>query len=230
MIDPRVCNRFIQRRVELAKSQDMLQSLLQLQDMLTSKSITAEQASTLLNSLDQTRKEQILDADQRCRNLRIGSIPWTPQLSVCLLRIQYYRLTIKKMKDPTNINSRTLLSLRKKSNIQSAPRNIKDAQQQMNLQYKEFFEYKKKASNLRFSHLEQLAAATSTQNNSSYSSTLKQLRIRESIRTSFRQIKRYMGQTRVGLYKVEVNNNNNQTQFITDKESIETICMEENIR
>ncbi len=225
LVDPRVINRFIEHRVTLTQNYNTLQSLQQIQTRLANNSITVDLASIQLNQLDHARTEHILQSDKLCRKIKIGSIPWTPDLSLCLLRIQYFRSTVKHMKEGTKIQARSLLTMRKKCQIQSVPKTLAVAQEQLSKYFKEFFKYKNNASRLRFTFLEQLAASTATHNNTPYKSTLKQIMDRESLRSSFRKINACLGQTRIGLHKVEQQDFQNQPFFITDKEGIERACM-----
>jgi hypothetical protein len=109
MDDPRIVNSFLQIRKKLMIKDDLLSRLKLLNDNILDTTITNLQQQEL-EVLDNLRVTHILQADQKCRKLKMGNVPWSPTLQASINRIRYFRACVSRSQQH-KVNSRTLEKL-----------------------------------------------------------------------------------------------------------------------
>jgi hypothetical protein len=70
-----------------------------------------------VEALDKLRVEGILIADKECRKLKMGKVPWSPELGKLMARIDYLQRCRLKYVLKRKINSRTLQKYFKKTDL-----------------------------------------------------------------------------------------------------------------
>jgi hypothetical protein len=180
--------------------------------------------------LETLRTEGIQLADKKCRKLRMGHVPWSPAIQLCMDRIKYLNACRLKYENGRNINSRTLDKLFRKTNWQQKVINKETTLNKLKETFNTYNLLKLQAHELRHSFLEDLAEALSDNGKGKKASIVKQLTLHESQRQLSRKIKFTLGRQRHGVSAIEFQNQQGHWEISTDKQTIENECMNENIR
>ena len=229
--DPRIVETFVQLRLKHCHSNQLLESILSLQENMNNGTVSLECATTILNTLDDIRMDGILQADKKCRKLRMGNIQWTPALQKIIYSIQYYRASWASLTAKRKVNSRTLLKLRRRAGINEAVKSVPEAVLLLQSQFNEFKLLKKNSATERTHYLQDLAMSKAAVSGKLQEKVILELKQREHIRTVFRKIRYASAYQRVGTTQVETTSTSvGSTILHTTKESIEQACMNENIR
>ncbi len=224
--DPVTVNKFIQLRT---KHMDKHQ-LLQLRDQITQVRASGEETwIEMLELLDRLRVQGILEADRRCRKLRCGNIPWSPELKQCMDSIGYLQICKSKYVHGKQVNSRTLMSSFQKTDLISPVTDGTAAILLLKQTYNEFNLLKSKASHLRGNFLSELANRKAADGDGKAEIILKQLILREEQRSVAQATKRVLRSFRSGVTAVEYRDSQGQWLVSTDKQVIEHECIQENI-
>jgi hypothetical protein len=126
-----------------------------------------EQSSSLLEELDNIRVAGILQADKHCRKLKMGRIPWSPELQHSIDRIRYFRACCAKYgRIPQKISPRVLAALLRRTEDKHKVTTFHEAMKLLKEEFIEYNELKKIAATLRHSFLEELAQAQAEQSGS----------------------------------------------------------------
>jgi hypothetical protein len=129
---------------------------------------------TLIEELDQLRVEGILTSEKRCRNLKMGNVPWSPELQQSMNRIGYYQRCRLKYCAFKNVNSRTLQYWFKKCKVQMEVKSGNKAINRLREEFKMYNAIKKQAPEKIQLFLESLAEATAEEGDLSKENILKQ--------------------------------------------------------
>jgi hypothetical protein len=105
--NPTLIHKFNIARNQHHKKNNMEEKRKHIEELLTSQ-VPVEEWGHLFEELDQLRVEGILLAERQCRRLKMGRVPWTPQLQASMLKIGYYQRCRLKYCLGKAINSRTL--------------------------------------------------------------------------------------------------------------------------
>jgi hypothetical protein len=154
--DPNLVKRFVHLRLKHYEEHKLDAKKSALEELLTSRA-PYEEWVRLFEELDKLRVEGILYAEHQCRKLRMGNIPWSPDLQQSMIRICYYQRCRLKYCLGKNINSRTLLKWYRKANISQEVLSARDAIQKLQEEFKVYNTIKKKAVEKRRCFLEGLA-------------------------------------------------------------------------
>jgi hypothetical protein len=180
--------------------------------------------------LDRLRVQGILQADRRCRKLKVGQIPWSPAIQQCMHRIGYLQSCRRKFVFGHKVNSRTLLHLFRNTDLQAPVLSGEEATAQLKIQYNNLNLLKSQATQLRSSFLAELAYRKASEGNGKAETFLKQLLLREEQRSVARATKRVLRQSRGSVTAIEAQSDTDGTWNIyTDKNTIEAECIKENI-
>jgi hypothetical protein len=86
--NPTIVNKFNQLRAEHHQKNELNMKRATM-DLLLSQQVHEEQWKGLLEELDKLRVEGILLADHHCRKLKMGHVPWSPDLQRSMNKISY---------------------------------------------------------------------------------------------------------------------------------------------
>jgi Reverse transcriptase (RNA-dependent DNA polymerase) len=198
--------------------------------MLLQEEGLSQQCIAKIEELDSIRMEGILHADKKCRKLKMGQIPWSPELRDSINKIRYFRACCLKFgRHERQIGNRRMLRLFLRS---KEPEKIFDYETASTRLRQEFLHYntiKASASEIRLHFLEDLAATKALTEGLQRTTVLKQLLLREKQRELGRKVKFIQEKKRVGLTIAEIPDNDGVWTIQTEKEVIERGCMQENI-
>ncbi len=229
--DPRVVDRYN----NLRRQHGILNQIQQLKDAI---SYSLEHNNNQVNDsiraqfeqLESLRTDGIHKADRHCRRLKMGNVPWSPTIQICMDRIKYLNACKLRYEQGRQVNSRTLEKLFNKTNWTQKVLNTSDALGKLRETFNTYNLLKSQAQTLRQGFLEDLAAAVSERGNGNKEKILKQLKMNESQRLLSRKIKFILGRQRQGVSAIEHQNHQGMWEISTDKRTIEEECVQENIR
>ena len=110
------------------------------------------------DKLDKVRDRCMKKAERKCRKLHMGSVPWSPEMQRARTTILYIKLCIRRRKG-RKVSARTLIRLQSKLQISYEHVEEKQLIKYLDQAFKYYKKMKKKASDLRKTHLEHLAEA-----------------------------------------------------------------------
>jgi hypothetical protein len=147
------------------------------------------------NNLDDIRLQGIHFADKKCRNIRMGQVPFSPQLVSVWKKLNAWQLLLKKLKG-VRVNSRYLQRSLKGAGIKDISlitvRGVEENIAECRIQYRRL---KKIAPNLRATWLEEIATARAAQGKTEIAQELRNLITREKQQQDARSIKNCMNAT-----------------------------------
>jgi hypothetical protein len=177
--------------------------------------------------LDKLRIEAILAAEKGCRKLRMGVVPYSPNLALAGKKIRAWKLLLKK-KSGGAVHSKYLARKLKEADIADIDllstdgirENLRNAWQRYRI-------LKKRASGDRATWIEDLATAWAAEGKTSVASELRNIKLREAQRRDARLIKSVNGDsTRTGLYILRINDGQDWIE-VTEKEDMEKALLRE---
>jgi Reverse transcriptase (RNA-dependent DNA polymerase) len=197
-----------------------------------SSSITAmedKEWEDKIEALDELRTASMIYAEKKCRRIRMGSVPWSPELQAVMNRISYLQRCRMKYINGRRIRSRTLKESFDKTDYDKSFSSPDEIIKQLKLEFKTYKELKNQAEKLRVNFLEQLAASQANESNLTQKKIYLRLLLHESIRQTFRKIRYAINDDRKGVTMIEAQDTTGQWQVVTNKEEIEAHCALENI-
>ena len=186
--DPRIVQKFIQLRIQHSEKHN-LDYIREELDRLLLQGCPIDEWSPIFEKLDRLRVQGILEADRRCRRLKCGNIPWSPEVQQCMNRIGYLQACRRKLIFNKPIHSRTLQKLFKKTTLEFPITTGEEATLLLRGLYTELNLLKVKAIQLRGNFLHELAERKAAEGNGQAESMLKQLMLREEQRSIARAVK-----------------------------------------
>jgi len=150
-------------------------------------------------ALDSLRCEATAFAERNCRKLRTGQVAFSPELRLSRLKIQAWLLLIAKIKKQ-RVSSRLLSRTLKKALLPQQVRacSLEELQTHLKDEYKDYYNIKGEAKELRATALDNLAEALAQKGDTTKDRVLKALRDREAQRASARKIRFLQGKIRTG--------------------------------
>ena len=229
--DPRLVDRFNQLRNVHATRHALWDKVAAVKPVIANlTTIPSPSLTSVLEEIDTIRTNGILWADKHCRRLKMGNVPWSPDIQQCMDRIKYYNACRLKLEYGRNVNSRTLDTLFRKTTLSDKALTVEDTKIGLKNTFNQYNLLKSKATQLRSSFLEDLADAIATKGNGHKEKILQQLQLHEEQRAVARKIKSILGQQRSGVSAVEYLNDQGGWEVTVEKQKIEEECMQENIR
>ena len=230
--DPRIVKKYI-NQLEKTIDWDRLHAEL---DRCLEKTTSTRKATATWNKWDSQLSEARLEAERRCRKIRVGKIQWSPQFSELMLQKKYWILQMKR-KCKGNVDQKFLkrMAAHLKKDVKSTltvdemQQQLKEVKQRINI-------YKRKHEQSRQSWLESLAQAQAQQISIDEDESrrlqiciLRQLREREDQRRNARIIRRVNdGGNRLGGIDRVMVSREGVDQWVYNKEDIEQLLLQEN--
>jgi hypothetical protein len=171
--DPRIVHKYTEELTKLLKERKLLERLKTLQkDMETQ--LTAAQINEF-NELGNIRLQCIQRANKKCRSLKLGQVPFSPQLVQSWQKLKAWQLLLKKL-NGGRVNSRFLNRTLKQASIRDTSLLTKsDVEWNLADCWVTYRRLKKEAPRLRATWLEEVAAARVAEGNTSLAQELKNL-------------------------------------------------------
>ena len=215
--------KYNKRLKQLFRKLSLVDQVVLLQERVT-RPINDEDASSF-ERLDAIRIRGMMYAEKRCRKIKMGGVPWTPELTKIRLGIEVWSLVISRLKG-CSVGARTILRKKKKAGLEDVDTNVNQeyALAQINDLFQLYKEYLtiKVEKRQHFQH--QLATARAKEGNLKVSKEIERMQGTEQQRVSAQRIRRMNGSERStkGLTKVVVPGDDGD-----DIELVEKLAMEE---
>ena len=225
-MDPQIVKEFNRLRIQYIQSNHGLTKFKLLQD--TDTTMVKEEWEQRIEELDQIRIESMQFADKFCRKLKMGDVPWSPEIQKVMNRISYLQRCRLRYINKLLINSRTLHKSFERTDYTTPFTKPEDIILQLKTEFKQYNSLKKQASSMRIQFLESLAQAKANESGQKKEKIYQQLLLHESVRHMFRKIKYAIRDPRTGVTSVQAESETGHWKTITEKEAIEKECMIEN--
>ena len=211
-----------------------------------------EPLKPLVDEIDRLNEEAIQYADKRCRSLKMGNVPYSPNYTVLTSKLAFWK-SLQDKKEGAKISSRVLvrllIAMEDKTPLriykQYSIAEMREEEREANRALRRFKKHDADTSRTNF--LEDLAEARAADrrtkmaanrqqakhNAKTYSSEteLRSLIKRERTRKTWARISRAIGKERLaGLMIVEAPNEDGTWSEVTEKNEIEEACINENKR
>jgi hypothetical protein len=226
--DPLIVKRFNKKRKQHMAKHNFYQIQNDIQSMIDLGN-PSECWSEKVNLLDELRVKGILLADKKCRRLKMGNVPWSPELQMSMNRIGYYQRCRLRYIMGRKVNSRTLTKWFHKAKIEQQVTTAEASVAKLQEEFKVYNRIKQEAESHRYHFLENLADSLSEGKNERKKTILKQLIEQENQRLTFRKIKALLGRFRQGVTAMEILTDLGW-EITINKEEIEQACIKENIK
>jgi hypothetical protein len=153
--DPKVVNSFLHIRNKMMLQDNMMERIQALNKEIIDNTMSNSQQQEL-ESLDKLRVAHILQADKKCRKLKMGDVPWSPQLQTSINRIRYFRACVSRYQHH-RVNSRTLQKQFNATDIEVKLTTFEEASEALKREYKRYNDIKLSGATHRTSYLRELA-------------------------------------------------------------------------
>ena len=187
--------------------------------------IPAQETHLKLDKLVHTIRMEVAD---RVRKKKMGAVPWSPEMQTYFDERKLWTLVVKYRKK-VRLSSRKIRRLMKKvKNRDALQIDAETAQLRRNEAHKAFLVAKKKAPNMRRSHLQGMAEALARKNHTDPEKELKSLQHRERQRQTARRVKRIRQKYRSGMVTKLYQTVNGVRTLLGTKATMEKGCETEN--
>jgi hypothetical protein len=178
------------------------------------------------NRLDNLHIQATLIAQQQCRKLRMGAVPYSPKLCLEGKKIRAWKLLLKK-KSGGSVNTKFLNRKLKEAGISDMSLlSISDIQENLHNAWQSYRIFKRSSSGDRATWIEELAMARASEG-SSVAAEIKNLLLRETQCRDARIIKAANSdQQRIGLSVIKIKHGQDWVE-ITEKEEMEKALLHE---
>ena len=225
--DPRITKRYNKILKAYFRKYNLGSRVTLLQDKI--KHPLEEEDANEFERLDNIRMQGMVYAERRCRKLKMGAIPWTPELSRIRNAIEVWQLVRKRMKG-YQISARTIIRKKAKARMSEVETNVplSFVNSQLRIHFKQYKEYLMNAAEKRQGFQDQLAQARAAEGNKSLANEIEKIKQVEAQRESAKRIRRMNGTLRTskGLSKVVVPKEDGTEIELIDKEEMERALLE----
>ena len=226
-LDPRVVKKYNKLLKQFFRKFSLLDQVRLLQGRMT-RPLSSEDASTF-ERLDAIRIKGMMYAEKRCRKLKMGGVPWTPQLTKIRLGIEVWNLVVRRLHG-CDVSARTITRKKVKAGLKDVDTNVSEAVaiEQINALFLEYKEYLTVKVEKRQAFQHQLAQARAKEGKLKVSKEIERMKGTERQRVSAQRIRRMNGSARTtkGLTKVIVPGANGQEVELVDKLDMEQALLE----
>jgi hypothetical protein len=223
--DPRIVKRYNQLLQDTLEKQDVLNWLHILEQGITGN-ITAAQIREY-DLLDSLRIQATICAQKRCRKLRMGAVPFSPQLCLAGKKNRAWKLILKKKSGGSVHTSYLQRKLKEAGITDTSLLTISEIQENLRNAWQRYRTLKKRAAGDRSTWIEELAAACAEEGKSSIASEIKNIMLREMQRRDARIIKNANAdQQRMGLSMLKTREGDTWVE-ITEKSAMESALFRE---
>ena len=223
--NPRTVQRYLSKWREISNSTNLPGRVCDLYDEVNRNGWSANSAR-VYEQLDLERIQGMLEAEQRCRKLPMGKVPWTPSVSIARARIRFWKL-LQSRKKGRKVSSRMLQRTREAAGIQTGTCSIKEIERELKSAFEEYWTIKRQGHQRRDQWLHQMAEALS-ENGGSKTTHIKILRTREAQRRTAAAIRSVRNKlVNTTIRKVTPAEGGEPTE---ERGRVEALILEENAR
>ena len=183
------------------------------------------------DDLDRIREKAMKKVEKKCSKLHMGAVPWTPEICLARKVIHYIKLVIRRKKH-RKVSARTLIRLQKKIGFSYEKQSIENLLKHLDKAYKHYKQLKKKAVDLRKTHLEQLAEALEKDGKGKKAQILKDMQLREEQRAMFKKLRplNKKHSDNLSLTTVTITQPDGSTVEVTDEAPMVQAIINENLK
>ena len=186
--DPRVVNKYLKELHKLFTRKKVYSRLKALKIAVSLDPTLTPPRRKLYEELDKLRYESMKEAEKKCRKLKMGGVPWSPQLQRARDSILFWTLIQRKQKR-CHISTRRILRLKNKLKIEKElTLSPKEVAGKISAAYVKYKKLKLKASELRLTFQEALAQVKADSLGSDAVKILRDIQHREHLRATYRRI------------------------------------------
>jgi hypothetical protein len=184
--DPRIRKKYTQSLHSLLMKENIYDKMKQLHTSMASLVLPTDLIT--FEELDTKITEAMIHAEQKCRKLKTGIVPWSPLFQKACDRVTYWSMVAKEI-NGERVNTRKLISLRKKLQLpQDRSITLERALQKQQLALQTRKQCKKYAGELQMEYRFQLAKAKEAEDNIPAAIHVKNLMQQENTRQLYRRI------------------------------------------
>lgn len=188
--DPRLVTKYNSKVLSLyGENQPFLDFTQQLEAM-DSAQVTSSVVRRY-NEFNTWRSDVLLQAEQQCRQLRMGGVPFSPQVTTAMLTIEFWKYALNR-RTGGKYSVRYFQRLERDVGVAYhdwVSLSLHDLKDKLSEAYRNYGKVKMDAREHRNSFLEELAMAQAEAGDGNVSAAIKNLRQRELIRETSRKIK-----------------------------------------
>jgi hypothetical protein len=223
--DPRIVKKYNDILRAHLEKHDVLNQLRQLEMNIDGKMSHAQMNE--YNQLDNIRIQATLVAQQRCRKLRMGAVPYSPKLCSAGKKICAWKLLLKK-KSGGSVKTKYFHRTLKDTDItEMSLLTISDIQENLCNAWQSYHSLKRSSTGDQATWIEELAMARASEGKTSVAAEIKKLLVRETQRRDARIIKTAtLDQQRTGLSMIKIRHAQDWAE-ITEKEEMEKALLKE---
>ena len=186
--DPRVVQKYLRLLDSFFKTKGVYNKVTQLTALCKSANTPLPRIQKEYNDIDKLREAGMHYAERRCRKLKMGGVPWSPEIKKARDRILFWSLVDKRRRG-CHVGARRILRLKKRLKVTGeTTMTSQQLADELDKAYTSYKKLKKKAYDVRLNFQEALAHTKADQGNGDAVKILRELQHRETVRRTFRQI------------------------------------------
>jgi hypothetical protein len=223
--DPRITTKYNKLLQDFLKKYDVLNQIQTLENEINGKMSLAQISK--YNQLDRIRIQATQHAQQRCRKLRMGAVPYSPQLCFAGKKIRAWKLLLKKKSGGAVQTKYLQRKLKEADIVDTSLLTISDIQENLRNAWQRYRVLKKSSTSDRATWIEELAMARALEGKTSVASEIKNILLRETQCRDARIIKSANADSqRIGLSMIKIPHGTEWVD-ITEKEEMENALLKE---
>ena len=177
--------------------------------------------------IDRIKTFAMEEAERQCRKLKMGEIPWSPELQKVRNKIEYLTLSMRR-KLGRKVHAVTLIRTSKKAGMQVEAKTANQIEAMIKDEYKIYRKLKKSSKNDRADYLDSLAEALEKAGKGSKAKLIQSMKKAEANRQMFRKLAIINKKMQdLSTKSVTVKTVNGEKE-ITDKEELENAIINSN--
>ena len=227
---PSTVHRYLQQYKQLVSQHKLADRIFALENTIQDNTPLTTAQQKEIKAIDTLQTKLMLQAEKHSRKLRVGALPFSPQLVQPAREKEYWRLVGRKL-DGYRVSSRLLSRRRKMAGIQEPIAHLtkEDVHRRQKQAHQKWKAQKQKASKLRTSFLEERVTELISQGKLSRAKALQILHHRETLRRAYRRISQATKDPKGrGLQQVIGPGPNNERVHYTDERQMVNCCMRAN--
>ena len=225
MNDPRVVSKYLKDLHAAFQHYNLYSRIRRLQRSIHGQ-LTEDQMEEY-EEIDKIREECMMQAEARCRKLKMGGKKWSPELQRARDRIKLWTLVLRRH-NKCRVSTRSIIRLNKKLEVDTTVTTKPQAREELDKAYLQYKSLRVQHDDLNRTYRERLAKAKAKEGNTKAATELRNIQHREDQRKTARRIRRALRKGKgVGTTKVQIQEEG-RTRELTGKSEMEEAILREN--
>lgn len=226
-IDPRIVKRYLDYIIKAATNENLITDIDAL--ALIPKEEWTEMNNQKYESISQTYRSIMVQAEKNCRHIYKGYHPWSPTFDKARKTKFLWEMIVKQLQG-VSISIRKLLKYKKQLGIKHTKCTLPKAMEKLAQAKGQYKKIKRQSKTLRQTYLESLVTAISEEKQTNRSSELKAMQDREQLRETYRKISAVRNKNmKKALVEVQLRHaTSGEIKRITDKKRMEQAIIQNN--